>query len=215
MVSNADLLQTLEQLLGPDVLDPDYLASIRSLRPAYPCFLTHIGVQGISTDVLRKVHGYYWNEWDTDLMGRNGLKFKIFVPTLFEPRMAPPGGHVIVIQKVLDIDYEGIEDWSDHKMSVERYILDNLEEVIPGISNHIVVHTSASAQTSHRFTRNSYGAMLGWEVSPDQLGDRRPDTVGPLKQLYFTGHWVQPGGGITPVIASAMQVAEAIAGGTA
>ena len=52
--------------------------------------------------------------------------------------------------------------------------------------------------------------MLGWEMSPDQLGERRPGVVGPLKNLYFTGHWTQPGGGITPVIVSAMQVAKMI-----
>ena len=52
--------------------------------------------------------------------------------------------------------------------------------------------------------------MLGWEMSPDQLGESRPGIVGPLKNLYFTGHWTQPGGGITPVIVSAMQVAKMI-----
>ena len=35
---------------------------------------------------------------------------------------------------------------------------------------------------------------------------------GPVAGLYFTGHWVRPGGGITPVIVSAVQAAEAVAG---
>jgi prolycopene isomerase len=55
--------------------------------------------------------------------------------------------------------------------------------------------------------------MLGWEISPDQLGENRPDIKGPIDNLDFTGHWVQPGGGITPVIISAMQVADVVAGG--
>lgn len=214
VISNADLLQTLENMLGPEVLDADYLAGIRSLRPTYPCFLTHIGLQGVPTDVLHEAQGYYWDDWDTSLMGRNGLRFKIFVPTLFEPRMAPPGGQVIIVQKVLEMDYDKTEDWRVHKQGIERYILNNLAKVIPGISDRIVVCLSASALTSYRFTLNSRGAMLGWEVSPDQLGDNRPDIIGPLKNLYFTGHWVQPGGGITPVIVSAMQVAEKITGET-
>ena len=49
-------------------------------------------------------------------------------------------------------------------------------------------------------------AALGFERG-------RPGIVGPLADLYFTGHWVQPGGGITPVIVSAMQVAETVLGG--
>jgi hypothetical protein len=55
--------------------------------------------------------------------------------------------------------------------------------------------------------------MLGWEMSPDQLGERRPALNGLVKNLYFTGHWTQPGGGITPVIVSAMQVANRITKG--
>jgi phytoene dehydrogenase-like protein len=213
VVSNADMLQTLEKMLGPEEVDPRYMAAIRQLRPSHPCFLTHIGVQDIPTEVLYDVQGYYWNEWDSNLLGRNGLKFKIFVPTLFEPGMAPPGGHVVIIQKVLDMDYYRVSDWATHKAEVERYILDNLEVIIPGFSKHIVVKTSASARTSYRFTLNHQGAMLGWEMSPDQLGNRRASIVGPVKNLYFTGHWTQPGGGITPVIVSAMQVAKAVSQG--
>ena len=52
--------------------------------------------------------------------------------------------------------------------------------------------------------------MLGWEMSPNQLGENRIGVVGPIKGLYFTGHWVQPGGGITPVIISAVQAAKAV-----
>jgi phytoene dehydrogenase-like protein len=47
-------------------------------------------------------------------------------------------------------------------------------------------------------------------MSPDQLGEHRPALNGLVKNLYFTGHWTQPGGGITPVIVSAMQVAKRI-----
>ena len=213
VVSNADLLQTLENMLDPDVVDAAYLARIRALRPSHPCFLTHIGLRDVPTETLYEAQGYYWNEWDPNLLGRNGLKFKIFVPTLFEPDMAPPGGHVVIIQKVLDMDYYRVADWASHKAEIERYILDNLEAIIPGISQKMVVKLSASAMTSYRFTLNYQGAMLGWEMSPDQLGEHRVGIVGPLRNLFFTGHWTQPGGGITPVIVSAMQVAKAVAQG--
>jgi prolycopene isomerase len=125
--------------------------------------------------------------------------------------MAPPGGQVVIIQKVTDINYAAITDWPAHKAALERYVLDNLERLIPGVSQKMVVKLSASAATSYRYTLNYQGAMLGWEMSPDQLGANRPGSSGPLKNLFFVGHWTQPGGGITPVIVSAMQVAEKIA----
>jgi phytoene dehydrogenase-like protein len=213
VVSNADLLQTVEEMLDPDQLNQDYMDHIRTLRPTHPCFLTHIGLRDVPTETLHAVQGYYWNEWDPNLLAKNGLKFKIFIPTLFEPRLAPPGGHVMIIQKVLDMDYYKVTDWASHKASIERYILDNLEQLVPGIKQKMVVKLSASALTSYRFTRNYQGAMLGWEMSPEQLGENRVGITGPIENLFFTGHWTQPGGGITPVIVSAMQVAKAVTQG--
>jgi prolycopene isomerase len=125
--------------------------------------------------------------------------------------VARNGGQIVVIQKVLDLDYDAIDDWPAHKAEIERYIMGHLERVMPGFRDHIVVNLSASALTSHRFTLNHQGAMLGWAMSPDQLGNQRFDITGPIENLAFVGHWVQPGGGITPVIISAMKVAQLIA----
>ncbi|HKG79790.1 MAG TPA: NAD(P)/FAD-dependent oxidoreductase [Pyrinomonadaceae bacterium] len=210
VISNADLLLTLERLIEPNHLESGRIASIRRLRPTHPCFLVHIGLKGIATEELRAAHGYHWDSWDSDRVATNS--FKIFVPTLYEPAMAPPGSHIVIVQKLTDIDYDSIDDWATHKAKVEAYIMQNLERVMPGFTRKVVVKLSASALTSHRFTLNHKGAMLGWEMSPDQLGDHRPALNGMLKNLYFVGHWTQPGGGITPVIVSAMQVAKKITG---
>lgn len=208
VVSNADLLLTLERMLEPEHVAPDRLALCKQLRPTHPCFLTHIGLKEMPTEVLREAAGYHWSSWDSDRVATHS--FKIFVPTLYEPAMAPPGGHIVIVQKLTDIDYDRVEDWPAHKAAVEQYILANLERVMPGFNERVVVCLSASALTSYNFTLNHHGAMLGWEMSPEQLGANRPAINGLVKNLYFVGHWTQPGGGITPVIVSAMKVAESI-----
>lgn len=208
VVSNADLLLTLERMLGAEHVGPEVLASVRRLRPTQPCFLTHVGLKDIETELLCEASGYYWSSWNSDDVATDS--FKIFVPTLFEPGMAPPGGHIVIVQKMTDIDYDSITDWPAHKRAVENYIMSNLERVMPGFSEKVVVKSSASALTSHRFTLNHRGAMLGWEMSPDQLGASRPALHFSIKNLYLVGHWTQPGGGITPVIVSAMQAARTI-----
>jgi prolycopene isomerase len=129
--------------------------------------------------------------------------------------MAPPGRQIVIVQKLTHINYEAIDDWASHKAAIEDYVMRNLEQLMPGFSKRIIVKSSASALTSCRFTLNHRGAMLGWEMSPDQLGDHRPSVNGLLTNLYFTGHWTQPGGGITPVIVSAMKVARMITQSTA
>src|SRR5262249_43134314 len=121
VVSNADLLLTLEQLIEPGQVDRDRVASIRKLRPSHPCFLVHVGLKDMATDVLRAAHGYHWDSWDSDRVATNS--FKIFVPTLYEPAMAPPGGHILIVQKLTDVDYDAIDDWATHKVNIEAYIM--------------------------------------------------------------------------------------------
>ena len=213
VVSNADLLQTLERMIGPELLDPDYLARIKQLRTSMPCFLLHIGLKDISLEELRKAEGYHWSSWDAENVATD--VFKVFLPTVFDPALVPAGGQIIIVQKVTRVDFDKIEDWSAHKAAIENWILNSLERCIPGLSSKIVVKLSASAQTSYRYTLNHHGAMLGWEMSPDQLGEYRPGIQGPFKNLHFVGHWAQPGGGITPVMISALRAAKQITQGTA
>lgn len=210
VVSNADLMQTLKQMLGPHLLDREYLEQVEKLRPTHPCFLVHIGLRDVTAEELRRVEGYHWSSWDAERVATSA--FKIFVPTLFDPGLAPPGGQIIIVQKLTNVDYPRISDWRAHKAEIERYIMDNLERIMPGIAGKIAVKLSATAQTSYRYTLNHHGAMLGWQLSPDQLGEKRPGIQGPFPNLFFVGHWAQPGGGITPVMISAMQTARKIIG---
>ncbi len=213
VISNADLVETCDRLLGPRHVPASTLERLRRLRPTFPCWLTHLGLRGVPAAVLDEAQGYYWDSWDFDRVGRDALRFKLFVPTLYEPAMAPDGEQVLIVQKVLDVDYEAVTDWERHKAEVEAFIFSNLERVLPGIGEKIVVRTSATARTSWRYTRNLRGAMLGWEMSPDQLGDGRPPQDLGVANLHCVGHWTQPGGGVTPVIVSAQQVAATVLAG--
>jgi prolycopene isomerase len=210
VVSNADLRATLEELIGPEHAPPAAVEAARELRPTFPCWLTHLGLRGVSAATLEAVQGYYWDSYEMDRVGRGALRFKLFAPTLYEPAMAPPGGQVLIVQKVLDMDYDAVTDWSAHKRAIEELVFAGLERVLPGIGERIAVATSASARTSWRFTLNHRGAMLGWEMSPEQLGAGRPDLDTGVRGLWCVGHWTRPGGGITPVIVSAQRVAEAV-----
>jgi phytoene dehydrogenase-like protein len=210
VVSNADQLLTLERLVAPEHLPPEAAAPVRRLRATFPCWLTHLGLEGVPADVLAEAQGYHWRSWDMERVGRDALCFKLFAPTLYEPAMAPHGEQILIVQKVLELDYDAVEDWTRHKRAVEAFVFANLERVLPGISKHIAVRSSASARTSWRFTLNTRGAMLGWEMSPGQLGAGRPAPEAAIANLHCVGHWTQPGGGVTPVIVSAQRVAQTI-----
>lgn len=212
IIANGDMLTVLDDLLDAELVDPELRARLAALRPTMPCYLCHVGLKDVPRELLEEVAGYHWTGWDPDRVGLGDLTFKVFVPTLYEPRMAPDGGHVVILQRVTEIDFEAIDDWAAHKRALEEHAWSNLRRLIPGLDEKTVVMSSASALTSYRFTLNSRGAMLGWEMSPEQLGSGRPEVEGPLEGLSFVGHWTRPGGGITPVIVSAMRVAELVTG---
>ena len=211
VLCNGDLRAALSELLpagAPEV--EDLRRETANLRHTFPCFLTYVGLSGIEPERVASAQGYEWGGWDPDAVGEGSLRCKLFAPTLFAPELAPPGGQIVIAQKVQALDYAAIEDWPAHKAGVERYLIDEMERRLPGARAAAAVTLSASAQTAWRFTGNDRGAMLGWEMSPDQLGTRRPDTAGPFAGLHFVGHWTRPGGGVTPVLVSAQRVAESV-----
>ena len=208
VISNADAMHTYRDLVGEEHCGRWMMEYLEALQPTYPCFLMHMGVRGADPAALEAADGYHWSSYDLGDAIRN--VFKVFVPTRFDPTLAPPGCQIVIIQKLTPVRLEEITDWPAHKAAVEAGIMERLRELLPGIDNQIVLRLSASAWTSFYYTNNWQGAMLGWEMSPSQLGSARLPNSTPVENLYLVGHWTQPGGGITPVIVSAQRVARRI-----
>jgi prolycopene isomerase len=208
VVSNADAMHTYRNLLGEEHCGRWMLEHLGGLKPTYPCYLLHLGLRGMAAEKLHEAEGYYWSSYEPEDVIRT--VFKVFIPTRFDPALAPPGCQILIVQKLTPVRFEEMTDWAGHKAQVETAVMGRLRELLPGIDEHIVVKMSATAWTSFYYTNNWQGAMLGWEMSPEQLGSARLPISGPVENLYLTGHWTQPGGGITPVIISAQKVSQTI-----
>jgi phytoene desaturase len=208
VVSNGDALHTYRELIGEEHCGRWVTERLESMTPSSACYLIHFGLRGMDPDQLARAEGYYWTCYDPADAYRN--VFKVFIPTHFDPSIAPPGCQIVIIQKLTPVRIEEITDWAAHKAAVENQVMSRLRDIIPGIEEHTVVRLGASAHTSFRFTGNYQGAMLGWEMSPEQLGSGRLPFYTPIENVHLVGHWTQPGGGITPVIVSAQRVARSI-----
>jgi phytoene dehydrogenase-like protein len=213
VISNADLRHTYEQLLDPSVIGAETLGRVRSMRPSRACFMLHLGVRGLDRELLEEAEGYHWFSWDPEDLDRTF--FKLFSTSLLDPGVAPEGCDVVILQKWSDVEFETVDDWEARSRRLEGALWEHLCRMLPGIEKGVEVRLAATARTSFRYTRNASGAMLGWAMTPEQLGEGRPDNVTPVDNLYLVGHWTRPGGGITPVIVSAKRVAEMILSGNA
>jgi phytoene desaturase len=208
VISNADVMLTYEKLVGEEYCGSEMIEGFRSMRPSFPCYLMHMGLKELPHELKEEVEGYYWRSWESEDL--QNTFFKVFFTTMFDPEVAPPGHDILIVQKWGTANFDQIQDWQAHKMKTEGYIMEQLRRLIPGLDEKIVLHCSATAHTSYRYTLNYRGAMLGWEMSPDQLGPLRPANQTPIENLYLVGHWTRPGGGITPVIVSAQRVADMV-----
>jgi len=86
------------------------------------------------------------------------------------------------------------------------------EQRLPGLRDHLRFAESGTPRTMERYTRNSAGAIYGWELAPRQVGPRRPGHLTPIDGLYLAGHWAQPGGGIYGVVTSGVRAAQEVLG---
>jgi prolycopene isomerase len=86
--------------------------------------------------------------------------------------------------------------------------VDQVEKIIPEFRKHITFAEGASPRTMERYTLNLTGAIYGWEQSPEQAGRNRLGHRTPIKGLFLSGHWTQPGGGVVGVMASGLQTAQ-------
>ena len=73
---------------------------------------------------LAAAEGYYWTSHDPADAIRT--VFKIFIPTHFDPAIAPPGCQILIVQKLTPVRIEQITDWPAHKKSVEDQIMARL-----------------------------------------------------------------------------------------
>ena len=66
----------------------------------------------------------------------------------------------------------------------------------------IEVQVSATPLTNWRFTRNTEGAIYGFEQSVENAYVKRIDNRTPIKGLYLASAWCNPGGGFSGVLLS-------------
>jgi prolycopene isomerase len=83
---------------------------------------------------------------------------------------------------------------------------------VPGFSGSLRFAEGGTPRTMERYTRNTAGAIYGWELSPSQVGPGRLGGVTPIAGLYLAGHWTRPGGGIYGVVLSGIDAAIRVLG---
>jgi len=100
--------------------------------------------------------------------------------------------------------------WKSEKMIIAEEILAAAEKCIPGLKDNIEVMVTASPDTFMRYTANANGAIFGFESTRNIYGEAKLPPTTYLGNLYQTGHWSKPGGGIWNVMESGYTLSKII-----
>jgi len=93
-------------------------------------------------------------------------------------------------------------DWKNYKKVIAEKIIDEFNGVYPGIKDYIELVEIGSPDTFERYTLNTSGAVYGFENTFDAYCAAKMPIKNHLKNVYLTGHWTHPGGGMLNAVLS-------------
>jgi prolycopene isomerase len=183
---------------------PPAAQCFQNARESLSMFVLYLGVEA-DKGMLAEKSGWYFGESDS--------YYRIHIPTLIAPALAPSGKHVVEILAPIPAGQNEFASWvgnNDKKRQYRDYLLNKVSKIIPELPNSIIVEESASPATFHRYTGNKNGAVYGLAMCPEQMVKGRPKIMTEFPHLFYVGHWSTPGTGIASVIYSGLIASEAI-----
>jgi phytoene dehydrogenase-like protein len=126
-------------------------------------------------------------------------------PTIMDDSRAPAGSHTLKIVLPQPYDLEGgTGRWDDIKEEVAASCLEHLRLYAPNLTDDKILASVVKSplDLERHNEHNWHGSCHGGDMSPDQMGDRRPAPGWaqhrmPIRGLYQTGATTHPGGSVS------------------
>jgi prolycopene isomerase len=215
VISNADLRQTIEELVGAEHFTARYRRPLARLAPSISAFVTYLATDLDLAGLGASHETFVYQDFDHEaafaatLAGRPDW-WTATVPTLADPSLAPAGVHLMTLTTL--VPYGAAKSWRAEKPARVDAMIAQAAKRFPGLRESVLFAEGGSPRTMERYTRNSDGALYGWALAPEQIGPGRPTNETPLPGLWLAGHWAQPGGGVYGVVTSGVNAARGVLG---
>jgi all-trans-retinol 13,14-reductase len=227
VISNADPVITLGELVNPELVPSSIKRKIMRMRPSGGSFYAFIGTDldlpplGITDANIIHYSDYDINKvykmWPVSTAPEDFPMFFITSPSVKDPEggHAPEGHHTLEI--VTGASYKLFEQWADlpsmkrgdeYKALKERIgerLIVAAERYIPSLSQHIDFVEYATPLSNKYWVNAVRGGNYGPDQTPDQVGIGRfiTTTVG-IAGLFLAGAGTM-GGGVMPCVASGIR----------
>ena len=222
VVSNIDAYTTFINLIEEDCLPNRFRAKLGTLRPSLSYFIAYLGIEGGMDDLSTSNNEVFFNDHpygEYQSIYRNEVPeeapFYLLAPSKINPSHAPKGKSTLCLS--YKVSYPLSPDWNRAKHGslgvrdqLSRRLIQRASVYVPHLEDRILVRTETTPKAIEQWTGNRYGAAYGWAQTPPQSGMYRLQRTTPIPNLFLTGHWTSPGGGISGVVASGELTASVI-----
>ena len=216
VVSNVDAHHTFSDLIGENHIPAGFRSKLKGMRPSLSYFILYLGIEGDVDEFSVSNNEIFFEDSlrkEFDLLYENRISeeapFYLLVPSKINPSHAPAGKSTLCLSCKASYGFSPSWDRKTKDELSER-LIQKASTLIPNLEKRILVKIETTPKAIEQWTGNRWGAAYGWAQIPRQSGIYRLPRTAPIPNLYLTGHWTSPGGGIAGVVASGELTAEAV-----
>jgi len=216
VVSNVDALHTFFALIGENHIPVGFRSKLKGMRPSLSYFILYLGIEGDVDELPVSNNEIFFGDSlqkEFDLLYENRISenapFYLLIPSKVNPSHAPAGKSTLCLS--CKVSYDFSQSWDRKtKEDFSKMLIQKASAFIPNLERRIQIKIETTPKTIEQWTGNRWGAAYGWAQIPRQSGIYRLPRTTPIPNLFLTGHWTSPGGGIAGVVASGELTAEAV-----
>lgn len=216
IISNIDAHSTFLDLIGEDRLPSGFRSKLKGMKPSLSYFILYLGIEGELSELTVSNNEVFFEETlhqEYQFIYENRLTekapFYLLGPSMVNPSHAPEGKSTLCLSLKVPFHLSREWDWTV-KDQLSQYLIDQASAFFPNLKRRIILKIETTPKTIEQWTHNRWGAAYGWAQIPRQSGIYRLSRITPIPNLYLTGHWTSPGGGIAGVVASGQLTAEMV-----
>ncbi len=188
IISNADIQNTVFNLVGTEFFPEEYIKRIKKLTYAQHCMAIKVALDKKITDqkLIMHIHTDYSNMnnyIDQIMKGQipDEIGGMITIPSNYDPGLAPEGKQLIFLGTGISSNWRN-QNW---KKWGER-CLESLQRVLPEMEGHVMWYNIDTPELVERYAGED-GNIIGVGQTIHQVKDRRPSQITPIKNLYIVG----------------------------
>jgi phytoene desaturase len=216
IISNIDSYTTFSDLVGQDRVPSGFLSKLKGMKPSLSYFILYLGIEGALDELSTSNHEVFFDydplkEYQALYQNRvlDEAPFYLLAPSMVNRSHAPKGKSTLCLSH--KVPHGLSPDWGQEiKDELSQRLINKASQIIPNLGKRILVKAVTTPEAIEKWTGNRMGAAYGWAQIPSQSGIYRLQRTTPIPNLYLTGHWTSPGGGISGVVASGELTAEAV-----